>query len=54
MTAVIAARSCSSSYLTYHAQVGSVRFQGQGPIRTAYFAILISHTILRWHRAPSS
>jgi uncharacterized membrane protein YozB (DUF420 family) len=34
------------SYLTYHAQVGSVRFQGQGPIRTVYFAILISHTIL--------
>ena len=34
------------SYLTYHAQVGSVRFQGRGPIRTVYFAILISHTIL--------
>ena len=34
------------SYLTYHAHVGSVRFQGQGPIRTVYFAILISHTIL--------
>ena len=34
------------SYLTYHAQVGSVRFQGQGPMRTVYFAILISHTIL--------
>lgn len=34
------------SYLTYHAQVGSVRFQGRGPIRTVYFTILISHTIL--------
>jgi putative membrane protein len=34
------------SYLTYHAQVGSVRFQGTGAIRTVYFAILISHTIL--------
>jgi uncharacterized membrane protein YozB (DUF420 family) len=34
------------SYLAYHAQVGSVRFQGQGPIRTVYFTILISHTIL--------
>jgi putative membrane protein len=34
------------SYLTYHAQVGSVRFQGRGPIRTVYFAILVSHTIL--------
>ena len=34
------------SYLIYHAQVGSVPFQGQGTIRTMYFAILISHTIL--------
>ena len=45
-----AALACSAiflaSYLTYHAQVGSVRFQGRGPIRTVYFAILISHTIL--------
>ena len=45
-----AALACSAlflvSYLTYHAQVGSVRFQGQGPIRAVYFAILISHTIL--------
>jgi uncharacterized membrane protein YozB (DUF420 family) len=35
-----------ASYLTYHALVGSVRFTGQGPVRTLYFAILISHTIL--------
>jgi uncharacterized membrane protein YozB (DUF420 family) len=45
-----AALVCSAlflaSYLTYHAQVGSVRFQGRGPIRTVYFTILISHTIL--------
>jgi uncharacterized membrane protein YozB (DUF420 family) len=34
------------SYLTYHAQVGSVRFQGRGPIRTVYFTILLTHTIL--------
>jgi uncharacterized membrane protein YozB (DUF420 family) len=34
------------SYLTYHAQVGSVRFLGRGPARTVYFSILISHTIL--------
>ena len=33
-------------YLIYHAQVGSVPFQGQGPVRKVYFAILISHTIL--------
>ena len=35
-----------ASYLTYHFQVGSVRFTGQGAIRKVYFAILISHTIL--------
>jgi uncharacterized membrane protein YozB (DUF420 family) len=34
------------SYLAYHFQVGSVRFTGQGPIRTVYFAILVSHTVL--------
>jgi uncharacterized membrane protein YozB (DUF420 family) len=34
------------SYLYYHAQVGSVRFQGQGWSRPLYFSILISHTIL--------
>ena len=48
---VMIAALCSSalflvSYLYYHAQVGSVRFQGQGPVRTLYFAILISHTVL--------
>jgi uncharacterized membrane protein YozB (DUF420 family) len=35
-----------TSYLVYHFHVGSVRFTGQGPIRTAYFAILLTHTIL--------
>lgn len=34
------------SYLVYHFQVGSVRFQGAGAIRVLYFAILISHTLL--------
>ena len=34
------------SYLTYHAQVGSVRFHGTGWVRPVYFAILISHTVL--------
>ncbi len=34
------------SYLVYHAQVGSVRFRGQGPVRTLYFTILITHTVL--------
>ena len=34
------------SYLTYHFQVGSVRFQGTGAIRKVYLAVLISHTAL--------
>ena len=34
------------SYLIYHAQVGSVRFTRQGPIRTVYFIILLTHTVL--------
>ena len=33
-------------YLVYHAQVGSVPFRGRGTIRTVYFTILITHTIL--------
>ena len=35
-----------TSYLVYHAQVGSVRFRGQGPIRSVYFTILLTHTVL--------
>lgn len=34
------------SYVVYHANVGSVPYQGQGAIRTVYFAILITHVIL--------
>ena len=33
-------------YLVYHFQVGSVRFQGTGTIRTVYFSILLTHTVL--------
>jgi uncharacterized membrane protein YozB (DUF420 family) len=47
---MIAAFSLSAiflvSYLVYHYQVGSVRFQGVGAMRTVYFTILISHTVL--------
>ncbi|MCZ6832302.1 MAG: DUF420 domain-containing protein [Acidobacteria bacterium] len=34
------------SYLTYHAIHGSTPFAGSGAIRTTYFSILISHTLL--------
>lgn len=41
-----------ASYLVYHFQVGSVRYTGQGPLRTLYFAILLSHTILAVVNVP--
>jgi len=34
------------SYLVYHYQVGSVRFQGTGTVRTVYLTILATHTVL--------
>ena len=35
-----------TSYLVYHAHVGSRPFPGRGGIRTVYFTILISHIVL--------
>lgn len=48
---VMIAAFCTSivflvSYLVYHAQVGSVRFTKEGPIRIVYFTILLTHTVL--------
>jgi len=34
------------SYLTYHFNVGSVRYTKQGWVRPAYFTILFTHTAL--------
>jgi uncharacterized membrane protein YozB (DUF420 family) len=49
-TMMLAAFACSAmfltSYLIYHAHVGSVKFAGQGIIRIVYFSILGTHTIL--------
>ena len=49
--AVMIAAFCTSvvfliSYLTYHAQIGSKHFPGQGTIRYVYFTILLTHTVL--------
>lgn len=48
--AMLAAFTCSAlflvSYLTYHFQVGSVKFQGTGTVRTVYLTILLTHTVL--------
>jgi putative membrane protein len=53
---MIAAFTCSAvflaSYLTYHAQVGSVRFPGTGAARTLYLGILLTHTVLAAAVAP--
>lgn len=40
------------SYLVYHSQVGSVRFQKTGAIRTIYLGILLTHTVLAALAAP--
>ncbi len=49
-TCMIAALAVSAlflaSYLFYHYNVGSVRFTGQGWIRSVYLGILLTHTIL--------
>jgi uncharacterized membrane protein YozB (DUF420 family) len=34
------------SYVIYHANIGSRPFPGTGPIRYAYFTILITHVLL--------
>ena len=34
------------SYVVYHAQAGSVPFQGRGAVRPLYFALLLSHIVL--------
>ena len=48
--AMLSAFACSIvflvSYLVYHFQVGSVKFQGTGTVRTVYFAVLLTHTVL--------
>jgi putative membrane protein len=48
--AMLAALTASAlflvSYVTYHANVGSKPFPGQGTIRLVYFAILITHVVL--------
>jgi uncharacterized membrane protein YozB (DUF420 family) len=35
-----------TSYVIYHLQAGSVKFQGEGAARPIYFTILISHVLL--------
>jgi uncharacterized membrane protein YozB (DUF420 family) len=46
IAAVLTSTVFLGCYLYYHAHVGSVHFPGQGWVRTVYFTLLISHTIL--------
>ncbi|MBI4408304.1 MAG: DUF420 domain-containing protein [Gemmatimonadetes bacterium] len=46
LTALCVSALFLTSYLVYHLQVGSVRFQGDGWLRVLYLGILISHIAL--------
>jgi uncharacterized membrane protein YozB (DUF420 family) len=50
LTCMAAALSVSGlflvSYVVYHYNYGSVRFQGQGAVRPLYFVILFTHVVL--------
>lgn len=46
IAACVASTLFLASYVTYHAQVGSKPFTGQGAVRVLYFVILITHVIL--------
>ncbi len=46
LTALATSTLFLTSYLYYHAHVGSVHFRGVGWSRPLYFSILISHTVL--------
>lgn len=44
--ALTASAAFLTCYLIYHYHVGHVAFESQGPVRTVYFTLLISHIIL--------
>lgn len=46
ISALISSSLFLVSYLAYHAHAGTMRFQGRGPARMIYLAILFSHTLL--------
>jgi putative membrane protein len=43
--ALFAASLFLASYVTYHHYHGDTRFTGQGPVRTAYFFVLVTHIL---------
>ncbi len=46
LLATLASLVFLTSYLYYHHHVGSMPFRGEGWVRTLYFTILLSHTVL--------
>lgn len=46
VTALVLSTAFLTCYLVYHAQVGSVRFGGEGWVRSLYLGILFTHTVL--------
>lgn len=46
ISALVSSALFLTSYLIYHAEVGSVPFKGQGAIRVVYLAILLTHILL--------
>jgi putative membrane protein len=53
---MLSALGCSAlflvCYLTYHATCESVKYQGEGGIRTFYFVLLITHVVLAVVQVP--
>lgn len=52
LAALVSSALFLTSYVVYHVQVGSVPFRGQGPIRTVYFTVLVSHVLLAFAIVP--
>jgi len=52
VAALVASSLFLASYLTYHFNAGSKSFQGEGLVRTIYFLILITHSVLAAGVAP--
>jgi len=46
IAAVVVSLTFLVCYVTYHAEVGSRPFDGQGGIRSVYYGILLTHTVL--------
>lgn len=53
---MLSAVGCSvlflACYLTYHLTCESVKFQGEGAIRTVYFVLLLTHIVLAAVQVP--